>query len=162
QISRLLSSPYDEVRHLGGLLKDAAQKAAYNVQAESVRALVDEIQAVNPELGEKAAQLLLRPTRVAPTLVKYANPSEYEIKSRKRLRDAAAVCWAGAAKKAAAGGDGVEGGAPEGEGGPPLLSPPCHYSYRQIRERVLGLTEARRNEIIDLGMRHRGPHDELL
>src|SRR5262249_39679111 len=33
QISRLLSSPYDEVRHLGGLLKDAAQKAAYNVQA---------------------------------------------------------------------------------------------------------------------------------
>src|SRR5262249_12671228 len=82
QISRLLSSPYDEVRHLGGLLKDAAQKAAYNVQAESVRALVDEIQAVNPELGEKAAQLLLRPTRVAPTLVKYANPSEYEIKTR--------------------------------------------------------------------------------
>src|SRR5579884_2046377 len=32
QISRLLSSPYAEVRHLGKLLKDAARDASYNVQ----------------------------------------------------------------------------------------------------------------------------------
>src|SRR5947209_5306957 len=44
QISRLLSSPYDEVRHLGALLKEAAREAAYNVQAESLRGLVEEIQ----------------------------------------------------------------------------------------------------------------------
>src|SRR5205823_8409675 len=70
QIARLLSSPYAEVRHLGALLKDAAREPSYNVQAESMRALVEEIKAANPELGAKAEQQLMRPTRVAPTLVK--------------------------------------------------------------------------------------------
>jgi hypothetical protein len=36
----------------------------------------------------------------------------------------------------------------------------CHYSYRQIRRVIEGAGEARR-EIIDLGLRHRGQHDEL-
>src|SRR5262245_47361029 len=48
QIARLLSSPYAEVRHLGSLLKEAAKDAAYNVQTESLRPLVDEIKAANP------------------------------------------------------------------------------------------------------------------
>jgi thymidylate synthase ThyX len=161
QISRLLSSPYDEVRHLGGLLKDAAQNAAYNVQSESLRALVEEIRAVNPGVGEKAAQQLLRPTRVAPTLVKYANPSEYEIQTRKDLAQAAAELMAGASLEAAPLVDLVEDGALEVEMAATLLYSACRYSYRQIRDRVLGLSEERRNEIIDLGMRHRGPHDEL-
>jgi hypothetical protein len=43
-----------------------------------------------------------------------------------------------------------------------LLYGQCHYPYRQIRRQVAALTEARRTEIIDLGMRHRGGHDELL
>src|SRR5262249_36244248 len=161
QISRLLSSPYDEVRHLGGLLKEAAQSAAYNVQAESMRALVEEIRASNPELGEKAAQLLLRPTRVAPTLVKYANPSEYEIQTRKELAHAAAELMDDAPIEEAPLVDLVEDGALEVEMATTLLYSACHYSYRQIRESMLGLSEARRNEIIDLGLRHRGPHDEL-
>jgi len=43
-----------------------------------------------------------------------------------------------------------------------LLYSACHHSYRQVQERVQGLTAAQRSEIIDLGIRHRGPHDELL
>jgi hypothetical protein len=43
-----------------------------------------------------------------------------------------------------------------------LLYGQCHYPYRQVRRHVASLTEARRNEIIDLGIRHRGRHDELL
>jgi len=38
----------------------------------------------------------------------------------------------------------------------------CHHSYRQVTERVQALTAKQQSEIIDLGMRHRGPHDELL
>src|SRR5262249_54421973 len=34
--------------------------------------------------------------------------------------------------------------------------------YRQVRERVQALSAAERSEIIDLGLRHRGRHDELL
>ncbi|HZD93917.1 MAG TPA: FAD-dependent thymidylate synthase [Candidatus Sulfotelmatobacter sp.] len=162
QISRLLSSPYDEVRRLGALLKEAARDAAYNVQAESLRALVEEIRAANPELGEKAAQQLLRPTRVAPTLVKYANPSDYEIQTRRELGHAAAELMEGVPLEPAPLVDLVENGAVEVEMAATLLYSAGHHSYRQIKERVQALTAAQRNEIVDLGMRHRGPHDELL
>jgi len=43
-----------------------------------------------------------------------------------------------------------------------LLYGHCHYSYRQLCRAVEAGGEARRREIIDLGLRHRGPHDELL
>jgi hypothetical protein len=43
-----------------------------------------------------------------------------------------------------------------------LLYEHCHYPYRQIREAAEAAGDARRREIIDLGMRHRGKHDELL
>src|SRR5262249_53121176 len=35
-------------------------------------------------------------------------------------------------------------------------------SYRQIRQKIEDIGETRRTEIIELGMRHRGRHDELL
>ena len=43
-----------------------------------------------------------------------------------------------------------------------LLYGACHYPYRQIRDLVAALDEARRSEIIAPGPRHRGRHDELL
>jgi thymidylate synthase ThyX len=162
QISRLLSSPYDEVRHLGALLKEAARDAAYNVQSESLRVLVEEIKAANPELGAKAEQQLLRPTRVAPTLVKYANPNEYEIKTRKELEQAAAELMEGVPVEPAPLVDLVENGPLEIEMAATLLYSASHYGYRQIKERVQALTATQRSEIIDLGLRHRGQHDELL
>lgn len=162
QIARLLSSPYQEVRHLGGLLKDAAVNPAYSVQSETMRALVEEIKATNPELGERAEQQLLRPTRVAPTLVKYANPSDYEIETRRELAQAAAELMRGVPVNPAPLVDLVEEGELEVELATTLLYSGCHHPYRQVRERVQDLTAARREEIIDLGLRHRGRHDELL
>ncbi len=43
-----------------------------------------------------------------------------------------------------------------------LLYGACHFSYRQIRRHVAELSAPRRDEIIDLGAKHRGRHDELL
>ena len=43
-----------------------------------------------------------------------------------------------------------------------LLYGCCHYSYRQLRGAVAALSETRRNEILALGAKHRGKHDELL
>src|ERR1043165_5986626 len=162
QISRLLASPYAEVRHLGGLLKDAAREPSYNVQSESMRALVEEIKAVNPGLGAKAEQQLTRPTRVAPTLVKYADANAYESQTRSELEHAATKLMEGVPLEAAPLVDLVEDGALEVEIAATLLYSACHHSYRQIKERVQALTAKQRSEIIDLGMRHRGPHDELL
>jgi len=60
-------APYAEVRHLGALLKDAARDAAYNVQSESLRALVEGDQDGQPELGAKASNNFCVQTRMAPT-----------------------------------------------------------------------------------------------
>ena len=43
-----------------------------------------------------------------------------------------------------------------------LLYEHCHYPYRQIRQEVEAAGEKTRQEIIDLGLRHRGSHDEML
>src|SRR5229473_5950314 len=79
QVSHLLSHTHAEVRRLGELLKKAALEPAYNVNHDSQRELVEKIREVNAELGERAARELLKDVRVAPTLVKYADPNAYEI-----------------------------------------------------------------------------------
>lgn len=162
QIARLLSSPYKEVRQLGELLKQAAREPAFNVHAESVRGLIEEIKSFNAALGAKAEQQLVRPVKAAPTLVKYANPSAYEIESRKELAQAAREIMAGAGIEAAPLVDLVEGEPLEIEIAATLLYSGCHHPYRQVREQVMALESQRREEIIDLGMRHRGRYDELL
>lgn len=162
QIARLLSSPYKEVRSLGELLKQAAREPAFNVHAESVRALIEEIKSINAELGARASQQILRPVKAAPTLVKYANANEYEIQSRKELAQAAAEIMGNAPVQDAPLVDLVEGGPLEIEIAATLLYSGCHYPYRQVRERVQSLDAKRREEIIDLGVRHRSKHDELL
>jgi len=162
QIARLLASPYNEVRHLGELLKQAAIEPAYNVQSEWLRTLVEEIKVANPELGAKAEEQLMRPVKVAPTLVKYANANEYETKTHEELVHAAAELMDGVPMDTAPLVDLIEDGSLEVELATTLLYSGCHYPYRQICERVQAMTGAQHAEIIALGMKHRGRHDELL
>src|SRR2546425_2818788 len=86
QVSHLLAHTHKEVRYLGELLKRAATSPAYNPNRESLRELVEQIRAVSPELGSRAEQELMHEVRVAPTLVKYADPNKYEIETRRELR----------------------------------------------------------------------------
>jgi hypothetical protein len=132
------------------------------VQSESLRGLVQEIAAANPELGEKAERQLLRPVKVAPTLVKYATANDYQTKTRHELEQAARELMKGEPIQPAPLVDLVESAAVEVEIAATLLYSACHYPYRQVQERVAGMPAAERNEIIELGMRHRGRHDELL
>lgn len=162
QISRLLSSPFPEVVRLGELLKLAARQPAFNVQSQAVQELVDEIKSRDQQLGNKAGQLLLRPVNVAPTLVKYADANEYAIRTRQELAQAADEIMGDAPIEAAPLVDLVEDSPIEVEIAATLLYSACHYSYRQVTQRVQSLTAAQREEIIDLGLRHRGPHDEPL
>src|SRR5437667_10156853 len=89
QVSHLLSHTHKEVRHLGELLKSAATSAAYNVNHDSLRNLVESIREVSPDLGARAEAELLKEVRVSPTLVKYADPNSYEIETRRELRQIA-------------------------------------------------------------------------
>jgi thymidylate synthase ThyX len=163
QVAHLLSHTHKEVRGLGESLKKAATGAAYNVNADSLRDLVDAIRAADPELGARAEQELLKEVRVAPTLVKYADPNTYEMETRRELRQAARELMAGeplAPSKAIV--DLLDEEPLEVEIATTLLYEHCHHSYRQIRQAVQVAGERRRREIIDLGLRHRGRHDEML
>ncbi len=170
QVAHLLTQPHREVRDLGERLKRAAVTRAYNANEESLRALVEDIRSVSPELADRAERELLREVRVAPTLVKYADPNHYEIKNREELEQAAADLARGTAIDSAPLVDLVDD---DGQGqisesdsfeielATTLVYGQCHYSYRQLRKMIEDAGEARRREIIDLGLRHRGKHDEL-
>ena len=162
QVSHLLSHTHAEVRRLGELLKRAASEPAYNLNHEQWRALVEDIRLLNPSLGGRAAAELLKPVRVAPTLVKYADPNPYEIETRRALRQAAADLMRGAEVGPARTVELLDDEPLEVELAATLLYEHCHYPYRQVREAVESAGAQRRQEIIDLGMRHRGKHDELL
>ncbi len=162
QVSHLLTHTHKEVRTLGDLLKKAATGPAYNVNHERLRALVSEISELSPELGVKAEEELLREVRVSPTLVKYADPNAYEAETRREMRHLAGELMGNLAIAPAPLVDLLDEEPLEIELATTLVYEHCHYSYRQIRRAVEAAGEIIRREIIDLGMRHRGKHDELL
>ena len=162
QVAHLLSHTHKEVRDLGTRLKRAALSPAYNANQDSLRMLVEEIRAVSPELAERAERELLREVRVASTLVKYADPNAYEIETRRELRQAASELMRGADVAPAPLVDLLDDEPLEVELAATLLYEHCHYSYRQVRQAVETAGAERRREIIELGLRHRSKHDEML
>jgi thymidylate synthase ThyX len=161
QVSRLLSHTHKEVRELGQKLKDAARNPSHNVNQAAMRELVAEIREADPQLAERAEQQLLREVRVSPTLVKYAEPNTYEIETRRELQQAATDLMKGAAIEPSKEVDLLEPDPLEIELATTLLYQGSHYPYRQLRRAVESLSAQQRNEFIDLGLRHRGSHDEL-
>ncbi len=141
QVSRLLSHPLGEIRALGLALREAASGEAWQ-----------------PGAPEGA-----RPVRVAPTLVKYAVENRYATETRQLMAEAAAELMRETPIAEAPLVDLVDDqDSLEVDLAASLLYPACHYPYRQLRDHVAALPDARRNEIIDLGLRERGRHDELL
>ena len=161
QISRLLSHTHAEVRALGELLKQAAREPAYNVNQASWSELVDQIRKLNPEAGSRAESILLKEVRVSPTLVKYANTSEYALNTRRELEQAARDLMKNAAIDDAKPVELLKDEPLDVELVTTLLYEHSHYPYRQLREQVESLTSKQREEIVDLGVKHRGRHDEL-
>ncbi len=136
QVSRLLGSPLAEVRSLGEKLRAAAAGEAWV-----------------PGGGKGP--------RAAPTLVKYAEPNRYAIETRAALAEAARELLGPVAPAPLV--DLVDDADPlEVELAASLLYPVSRHPYRQVRDLVAALSAARRDEIIDLGLRGRGRHDELL
>jgi thymidylate synthase ThyX len=163
QVSRLLTSRFAEVRELAEKLRIAATEPAWNVQRSAAEVLCEEIGSVDAVCGGRVSDALLRPVKTAPTLVKYASRNDYLAESRRDLSAAAAEIMRGEAIASAPVVDLLDDSESlEVELVTSLLYPNCHYSYRQLREHVAALSDARRAELIALGTKHRGRHDELL
>jgi thymidylate synthase ThyX len=169
QISRLLASEFAEVRGLGERLKAAAAEPAWNVTHDAARVLLTEAASFTiPDaqgregFHSRLADALLREVKTAPTLVKYSAANEYAIATRREMRQAAAELMAGQAMEEAPVVDLVEdAGSLEIELATSLLYPECHYSWRQIQRTIASLSAPRVAEIVALGVKHRGRHDEM-
>jgi thymidylate synthase ThyX len=121
--------------------------------------------ALAPEgsLAAEAAALFTREIRTAPTLVKYAQPNPYLIQSQADLAQAAAEVLKNLPIAPAPLVDLVERTESlEVELAATLLYSVSHHSYRSIRDLVSGLPGSQVLEIIEVGLRHRGRHDEAL
>jgi thymidylate synthase ThyX len=169
QISRLLTSEFAEVRALGERLRTAAASPAWNVTHDSGRVLLDEAASFSmadptgrESFHSRLEEALLHEVKTAPTLVKYSAANEYAIASRTELRAAAAELMGAQAIEDAPVVDLVEdAGSLEVELATSQVYPECHYSWRQVQRTVAALSAARVAEIIVLGTKHRGRHDEL-
>jgi thymidylate synthase ThyX len=161
QVSRLLSDTHAEVRRIGELLKQAAREDSYNVNRTAARELADQIERECPSVAECASAFLLREVRVAPTLMKYAEPNAYDSETRKDLTAAATELLANEPIEPAPLVDLLDDEPLEIELATTLLYQYSHHSYRQIRGIVASMTDSQRREIVDLGLRHRGRFDEV-
>ncbi|MDP9050594.1 MAG: FAD-dependent thymidylate synthase [Acidobacteriota bacterium] len=166
QVSRLLSSEFAEVREMGAKLRAAATEPAWNVQRAALEEMAVEGD-VPQGVTQEILQDFLKPVRTAPTLVKYAERSEYLCSSREELKVAARELMCDSSGAAAIYPAPVvdlldDDEDLEVEIAASLLYPHCHYSYRQLRGAVGALGEKQRNEILQLGTAGRGKFDELL
>jgi thymidylate synthase ThyX len=167
QVSRLLSHPAAEVRHLGLRLREAATGPAWNLNAAPAQAFIAKLSALNSDsaaaLAQEAASLFARDVCTAPTLVKYAQPNEYLIQSQAELSQAAYEILKNLPIGPAERVDLVERTESlEVELAATLLYSASHHPYRAIRDLVSSWPDARISKIIELGLRHRGKHDEAL
>jgi thymidylate synthase ThyX len=166
QVSRLLSSPTAEVRLLGEKLREAAIGPAWNLNARAAQGFIDKLSAAGGDCAPfvaEAAALFTREIRTAPTLVKYAQANPYLIQSQAELAQAAAELLGDLPVAPVPLVDLVERTESlEVELAATLLYSVSHHSYRSIRDLVSGLPASRVSEIIELGLKHRGRHDEAL
>jgi len=93
--------------------------------------------------------------------MRYAEPSPYEIETRRQLTTVAAELLAAVTLERAPLVDLLDDDPLEVELAATLLYQHSHHSYRQIRGVVEALPEVQRRELIELGLQHRGRHDEV-
>jgi thymidylate synthase ThyX len=140
QISRLLSDSLPELREIGADLRRAGEEASATLEGL--------------ETGPP----------VAPTLVKYTAPSEYLQQTRRELAEIAEATLRDLPRVAAARVELTTDQPVLDETVATLLyeHDPLGRSYRQISDRVADLEDGRKREILDLSVRSRGRHDELM
>ena len=144
QISRLLSLPGEELRAIGEDLAKACADPPLNLW------------------GELNSQAALPAEPLAPTLARHAKPSEYPIKTYPDLKQAAAERLRLGAVEESEPVELIEPHAPLDELVATLLYRVTVYPYRQLLDVVRQWTEKEKEDLIEIALRRRSPHDELL
>ena len=143
------------------LLKQSANDPPYNLRLEQTRIRIERTREKHPEIDLSELDQLLSNPPVAPTLLKYADARPYDIDSRDELVQAASELLDGAKISECHPVTLVRPETLETEIAATLIYGHSHYPYQQIVELVTGLSATQRREIVQLGVKHRGSHDEV-
>ena len=164
QLARLLASPYGEVRAVAQEMKEACQEAAFSPLRVRLEATLQTLIEQHPEAEAALRQLaeVVEPVSPAPTLVKYAEPSEQAARVDKLLRQVAQEYLAGLEPSNGATAQLVENDPPLLEAVTTLLYRQSDLAYEQVQVVVRDMTPKVRQEIYDLAHSARGRHDGWL
>jgi thymidylate synthase ThyX len=144
QICRLLSHPWPELQAIGEDLKTACASPPVNVWGE--------LSGQPPGLSEP----------LAPTLARYARPNRYLSETYPEVRQVARERLRFDAIQASDPVDLIESHDLLNEAASTLLYSVTAYPYRQIFTAVQEWTEKEKTEVLEVALRRRSPHDELL
>jgi thymidylate synthase ThyX len=144
QITRLLSLPFTELRSIAEDLTHACASPPNNVW------------------GELSGHGSMEAEALAPTLARYARPNEYLMKTYPELRQFAAERLGLGAVQPTGAVELIDRHDPLNELAVTLLYRVSAYPYRQILAAVQDWQEKEKIELIDIALRRRTSHDELL
>lgn len=161
QIARLAADPHREVRGLAARLKEAAKSPPYNLPMELLRKFFENLRSNSPDIDLSGVEELLSSAAVAPTLVKYADARAFDEATRTELFQVSSELLRTVAIAPAVPVSLVTPAALEIEIAATLIYQHSHHSYAQIVAIVSELPTHMRSEIIELGVKHRGPYDEI-
>jgi thymidylate synthase ThyX len=163
QIVRLRSRPNEEIREIGELLIEACKRPAYNAHREKGDAVLAQVGALSSVERAALSRELLRDVRVAPTLVKYADPSPYQGETYQELHRIAVQLLATQPLEAGeASVDLIQEEEPFDEAVNTLLYRVSSHPYRVIQAATSALSRSQKEAILDAALERRGAHDELL
>jgi thymidylate synthase ThyX len=159
QIARLRAEPLAELRAIGEAMRAACRQPGYDLTRERVAGALNGHIDTSPALVEA-----LTPVAPAPTLVKYAEPATYPVETRAALASVAESVLRGVEPDRCTRVQLVPETSVEIDAVTSLLYRVDRggRSYTQVQGVVAGLSEARRNEILEMALARRGPHDEWL
>ena len=169
QIAELLSSANAEIRAVGAAIRSACQEDSFDPAVSAMEALQRALDGVH--LPAEAADALaalgksLDRSAAAPTLVKYTAPIPYQIETAHAMTQAATELLSDLPRDRMSATVALAPPAPASDELVATLLyqyDPHQHSYTQVLEVVQELSSAFKREIIDLSVRARGPHDDLL
>lgn len=162
-ISRLKSSPFQEVREIGEEVQRAALETAYNPQTKKVEPLLIRLSdhGVSEELIEEVRAGMRLSTKGAPTLIKHTEPREY-LKHKDAIGRLACMFLEhdtlGIEEPRV---DLVTNISPEDELIAGLLYPHTNMSLRALADKARHMSTAQKRTLIDSINKTRSSHDNL-